>query len=179
MYSSRGKNNLIQNENMSKRNKHCLVCGSTYLKVELDCDKATISQIVQKVVVEKLNLDGDVSVEESGRLLYDVDFDDNGDMTLSSLKINDGSRIMFSVDDSNNVHDGYNIILFIKHQAGKEDIEIGGGEPKLYPREKVVEPVQTEVESRKRKAEEELENGKSKKIVCIVDGNNSSVIDLD
>lgn len=57
-----------------------------------------------------------MSIEEGGRLIYDLDFEDNKDKPMRSLGLVDGKRITISTLSDEDSEKTYSIVVFINHR---------------------------------------------------------------
>ncbi|KAI8338190.1 hypothetical protein BC941DRAFT_34173 [Chlamydoabsidia padenii] len=102
---SRRPHLLIQEE-PSGPNTDCQVCQTTGAIVYADLEKATLRQLVEKIVTTPLDQGGagmteEIAVMDGDRMLYDIEYDDNLDTLLKDLKVQDGTilRIDSETDD--------------------------------------------------------------------------------
>ncbi|SAL97716.1 hypothetical protein [Absidia glauca] len=101
---SRRPHLLIQEE-PSGPNPDCQVCQSTGVVVYVDLEKATLRQLVEKLVTQSAEgspgLTEEIAVMDRDRMLYDIEYDDNLDTLLRDLKVQDGTilRINSETDD--------------------------------------------------------------------------------
>ncbi|RKO88486.1 hypothetical protein BDK51DRAFT_19400 [Blyttiomyces helicus] len=111
-------NKTLHTEKFPKPNPFCAVCSANYLNLKIDTEVATLRTLVEVVLGGDanggLNIPGELAVEESGRLLYDVEFDDNLDSTLASLGIRDSCRVRIT-NESDEEEKAVAVVLSIEH----------------------------------------------------------------
>ena len=104
---------LLMQETPSAPNPHCQVCQATSAVVLLDVEKATLRDLIHKLLVVPTEKGGmgmvdteDLSVMEGDRMLYDIEYEDNVDTPLKDLHLMDG------------------VILRIGSADGDEDVDL-------------------------------------------------------
>ncbi|CCX07404.1 ubiquitin-activating enzyme E1 3 [Pyronema domesticum] len=86
VFLNKSTERVITAQNPAPPNKYCEECGVDRVAVEANVEKATLGDVVKKVVRERLGYKGDISITTKGRTLYDsIDFDDDVDSTLKEL----------------------------------------------------------------------------------------------
>ncbi|CAG8792001.1 15681_t:CDS:10 [Cetraspora pellucida] len=86
----------ILSESLNKPNVECSVCQSAHVTLNVNVKKVTLRDFLKEVVQghdEDENDICEVSVEEGGRIIYDVEYDDNLDATFEKLNITDGKMV--------------------------------------------------------------------------------------
>ncbi|KAL7750578.1 E1 ubiquitin-activating protein uba2 [Sorochytrium milnesiophthora] len=130
------RNQVLALENLEAPNAQCKVCQRTYLYLAADVHTTTLASLLRFVHRDVyLELQPDrVSVMEGHRLLWDPDFDDNGDRTLSDLSgESEGEaaapefvNFHLTVEEDDDDNDGDQegglainpVTVFVKHTAG-------------------------------------------------------------
>ncbi|KAI9332370.1 hypothetical protein BDR26DRAFT_921761 [Obelidium mucronatum] len=107
---------LVCGENPQLPSKQCGTCQAGYFTLTVDTKKFTLGDLIESVLGKELQVEGDISINESGRMIYDPDFDDNATETLEALKIHDRSRILVLVDNDEDVAKSLSINIFIVHK---------------------------------------------------------------
>ncbi|KAJ3192187.1 E1 ubiquitin-activating protein uba2 [Irineochytrium annulatum] len=97
----------------------CAVCRNGFLSLTADVDKLTLGAFVKDILKsdKSLGLKGEISLSEGGRLLYDDDFDDSAEMTLSALGVTHGKNLIV-IHDGDDDASNFNINFFIEHKNG-------------------------------------------------------------
>ncbi|KAI8895316.1 hypothetical protein BC833DRAFT_529591 [Globomyces pollinis-pini] len=109
------RTNFLLSETPPKPNPNCVVCTNGYFELECNLETTTIAQLLKKVQDPKgLNLQGDLTVQEGTRFLYDMDFDDNLDLTLSELEIRAGSELTLTNDYDEDETQNHTVVLFVQ-----------------------------------------------------------------
>lgn len=98
-----------------------------------------------------LSLDFDLAIEDSGRLLYDDDFDDNAHKSLDELGIKTSLRVVADCDPDG--IDQYSIMLFLQQGSS---VEIVGQLTKSSRKRRAVEEEVEEPVAKKAKVEEQV-----------------------
>ncbi|KAI8800035.1 hypothetical protein BJ742DRAFT_780778 [Cladochytrium replicatum] len=82
------------------KNPDCAVCSPSYLVLSADTSKATLNDLINSLKVNgkqqynpTLFHDEELTVEESGRIVYDIDFDDNLEESLDKLGLGHGKFV--------------------------------------------------------------------------------------
>ncbi|CAG8534712.1 537_t:CDS:10 [Acaulospora morrowiae] len=92
----------ILSESLMKPNPDCPICQNTHVTLKVNTKKVTLREFIEKVVQSQDEGGMDIceaSVEEGGRIIYDVDYVDNLDATFEQLKITDGKMMKVTPDD--------------------------------------------------------------------------------
>ena len=97
MYTAPSRNSILSYEKLLPPNPDCGVCSNSYLIATCDFTTTSISNLVD-AVLKFVAVEGEVSVEENGRLLYDYDFLDNSDKMLGDIGLGHGKRVMFNIE---------------------------------------------------------------------------------
>lgn len=84
MFLSRSADRAFSTEKPSPPNPACGVCSVARTTIEADIERATLGDLLDKVLRDSLGYGEEISVLTS-QLLYDCDFDDNVDTTLKEL----------------------------------------------------------------------------------------------
>jgi len=104
------KKQLLMKERLAEPNKGCYVCQNRNVTLDINTDIATLRVLVHSVL-QKLMALVEPSVQDGGRLLYDVEFEDNLDKTLKELQLVDGTLLSVSDDTQD-----YRLVINIRHQ---------------------------------------------------------------
>ncbi|KAG9299634.1 hypothetical protein G9A89_020805 [Geosiphon pyriformis] len=100
--------NLLPSESLKTPNLNCAVCRNSHFILKINTKVATLRDFVEKILCNHNigGLDyGDVTVEEGASLLYDVEYDDNLDVTFEQLKITDGKLIRVTSEEDQSNHE--------------------------------------------------------------------------
>ncbi|CAB4412123.1 unnamed protein product [Rhizophagus irregularis] len=92
---------IFLSESLNPPNPECRVCNNTHIILKVNTKKATLRDFLDKVIHGRNDdMDiGEVIVEEGGRIIYDVEYDDNLDATFEQLQITDGKLVSVKPDD--------------------------------------------------------------------------------
>lgn len=107
------RTHYLMNEPLQKPNPKCAICSNNYVTITIELDKP-LSALVE--LLREMNIDGDLTIQDQHRLLYDIDFEDNLDSSLSSLGIKKGTQLTITNDDDEDSKN-YSIIAFIKEYS--------------------------------------------------------------
>ncbi|GES89130.1 ubiquitin-activating enzyme E1 3 [Rhizophagus clarus] len=93
---------IFLSESLNPPNPECRVCNNTHVILKVNTKKATLRDFLDKVIHgQDDDMDiGEVTVEEGGRIIYDVEYDDNLDVTFEQLQITDGKLVSVKPDDT-------------------------------------------------------------------------------
>ncbi|KAI1313827.1 E1 ubiquitin-activating protein uba2 [Mortierella claussenii] len=132
---------LIVSEPLAKPNPRCYICRNSYIALKVDTEKTTVQDLINLLEEHSLN---DIEIQESGRVVYDPDFDDNVSKTLASLQITDG-KFVDIVDE-----DDRKIIVCLKHVEssvlGDKAYEIEGDVKEALQQQAVMKERRKQVE---------------------------------
>ncbi|RIA92600.1 putative ubiquitin-like activating enzyme [Glomus cerebriforme] len=91
---------IFLSESLNPPNPECRICNNTHIILKINTKKATLRDFLDKVIHGRDEDDiGEVIVEEGGRIIYDVEYDDNLDATFEQLQITDGKLVSVKPDD--------------------------------------------------------------------------------
>lgn len=102
--SNLSQNRYLSNPKLAPPNKNCPVCSKVcrgVIKLSSDClNKMKLSDLVVSIR-EKYSYPQDISLLDASnqRLLFDYDFEDLNDRTLSEINLGNGSIILFSDEE--------------------------------------------------------------------------------
>jgi len=107
--------NVFVKEFLAKPNPRCAVCRKSYFVLTINIEKFTLNDLLTKVLTgpkdkNGLGLNGDITICEDQRILYDFDFDDKINDTFSKVKIEDGKYLNITCDDDDKM---YNVMIYI------------------------------------------------------------------
>ncbi|KAG0229052.1 E1 ubiquitin-activating protein uba2 [Actinomortierella wolfii] len=107
-YLAYGRNRpkLIIQEPLAKPNPKCYVCRNTFVDLRVNVDTFTVDNLI-KLLEEQGMLE--VEIQENGRLLYDVEFDDNLESSLAKLGVTN-EKLLEVLDDEDR-----KVVLRIRH----------------------------------------------------------------
>lgn len=89
----------LNSTTLEKPNPACSICRTSYIPLQVAADKITLKTLVEDIVQQWLGVSYDFSVSEGTRMLYDPDFQDNEDKTLSDLSIGQASHVQINDED--------------------------------------------------------------------------------
>ncbi|KAJ3203154.1 E1 ubiquitin-activating protein uba2 [Entophlyctis luteolus] len=146
---------IICGETPQDPSPECATCHAGYLSLAVDVAQFTLGKFIEGVLKSELNFDGDITISEGGRLLYDPDFEDNSVETFETLGLTSGKRVMVLVDSLDNDDASFSVNFFVSHKIGTTAFSLSGD--RVFPR-------MSKPEAKKRESEEEAEisNKKSK-----------------
>ncbi|KAJ3269611.1 E1 ubiquitin-activating protein uba2 [Terramyces sp. JEL0728] len=113
------RTHYLMNEPLQKPNHKCAICSNNYITITIELEKP-LSALID--LINDMNINGELTVQDQNRLLYDIDFEDNTDSSLSSLGIKKGTQLTITNDDDDESK-CYSIIAFIKE--GEPTVEYG------------------------------------------------------
>ncbi|KAJ1555454.1 E1 ubiquitin-activating protein uba2 [Nowakowskiella sp. JEL0078] len=160
-YLVRGGTRPFQGHTAHKPLETCTLCNSDYYSLQINTD-STLEQFLTLLRKEKnssenggfsgLGIEEEITVQENGRLLFDVEFEDNLQKSMNELGIGHGKRVMISEDEPGK----FPIVVSIY----KSDLNVGEGNFKSFqfsnPSRKRTREGNENVETTKRIALDEL-----------------------
>lgn len=96
-------------------NPNCPTCGVARLAVEANINRATLGELVEKVVRGRFGY-GDLSILTS-EMLYDPDFEDNLEKPLKELGFGEETFVtVIDDDESGDVQPRVNLVIAVTHK---------------------------------------------------------------
>jgi hypothetical protein len=104
----------------------------------------TLQKVVDMATCISSLENAELVIEESGRLLYDPDFEDNLGRSLKDLQITDGKRLLISAESSKGLE--YDLIVFIENKPNLKKPKWIGQEKELIKKPKMIEEPKKELQ---------------------------------
>jgi ubiquitin-like 1-activating enzyme E1 B len=101
---------LFMSQFPEKSKDECVVCKTNYFELKCTVETTTLNTILEEA--KGMGIDGEVTIEEGGRLIYDFDLEDNLNKTLKDMNISYGSRVFVTLEDDGS-DETYLLCLFI------------------------------------------------------------------
>lgn len=120
VFLSRSADRAFSAEKLSPPNPNCEICGVARTSIEADITRATLGDLVEKVLRERLGYGEEFSILTS-QLLYDADFDDNLDVPLSELGF--GEETFVTVVDDDEEAPRINLVIAVTNTTLSEGEE--------------------------------------------------------
>jgi ubiquitin-like 1-activating enzyme E1 B len=132
VYSQRSTERVLSAEkSLSRPNPDCVVCGVTRTTVVVDPSRATMRDVVEKVLQQELGYTEEVSVTRAGKVLYEQELDAEDDekakiedemlvKKLIDLDLADGSALTVA-DDSDDPKVNLEILLSFRELPAAEN----------------------------------------------------------
>lgn len=79
-------------------NPGCVVCSMAMLTVQVDLERATLKDLVEEILRQKLGYGDEISILSESGLLYDPDMEENLEKKLAEFDIRDASFIVIKDD---------------------------------------------------------------------------------
>ncbi|KAJ3106632.1 E1 ubiquitin-activating protein uba2 [Phlyctochytrium planicorne] len=97
----------------------CASCRDGFLTLAIDTERFTIANLVELVIRDNsgasLGFDGDITINEGSRMLYDDDFTDNEMATFAAMNLTNAKRLTITHEvDADHVS---NVLVFIVHRV--------------------------------------------------------------
>ncbi|KAJ3117564.1 E1 ubiquitin-activating protein uba2 [Phlyctochytrium bullatum] len=124
MYGNKRKH-IISSESLpTEPAGDCGVCRNAFLSLAVDVESFTIGNLIDGVLRGDagLNLDGELSINEASRALYDDDFDDNRPLSFKQMAITHGKRL--TVVHENDAGEVATVLIFIIHKYRPSFIKV-------------------------------------------------------
>ncbi|KAJ3072603.1 hypothetical protein HDU98_003326 [Podochytrium sp. JEL0797] len=152
---------LVCGETPPAPNKDCGTCQAGYFTLAVDTAVFTLGEFVDSVLNKELKVEGEVTINEEGRMIYDPDFDDNASETFDKLELKSGKRVLVLVDNDDDASKSHVINVFVVHEAGKKGFTLDGD--KQIPPRPVMKAATPEAERRPLEDGMEVDEGGNKK----------------
>lgn len=126
----------LMNEPAPAPNPQCPVCTNAYLSLTTHPD-TTLQQVLDRLGNADLKpaLSGEFTIQEGERLLYDVEYEDHLESTLSGLGLKEGSQLLVTNDHDDDERKNHSLVLFLRFEETKKgDIVLGGDLERLPTR---------------------------------------------
>lgn len=100
IWLARHSGKIFSTTNIPAPSPYCAVCRVVYLPLAINPDEMTLGEFVKKVVIGELGYDGQVTVQEGARVLWETeDFEDNAAKTMRNLGMGEGTFVNVLDDD--------------------------------------------------------------------------------
>ncbi|KAG4107478.1 hypothetical protein H8356DRAFT_1416886 [Neocallimastix lanati (nom. inval.)] len=165
-----GTSNVFVNEFLAKPNPRCAVCRKSYFVLTVNIEKFTLDDLLNKILTESkdkdgLGLNGDITICEDQRILYDFDFEDKLPNTFSEVKIGDGKSLNITCDDDDKM---YNIMIYIIHDSSLEKNYLLEGNKDSISYILPPEPEPKEIDNKRKHPDDNNDNNnKKQKIISV------------
>jgi ubiquitin-like 1-activating enzyme E1 B len=80
-------------------NPDCVVCGAAMARLQIDASRATLADLVNSVLKEKLGYGEEISILTDKGMIFDPDMEDNLEKKLDDLDVKDGTFITIKDDN--------------------------------------------------------------------------------
>eukprot|EP00833_Pecoramyces_ruminatium_P008663 jgi/Orpsp1_1/1182695/evm.model.c7180000082281.1 len=157
-----GTSNVFVNEFLAKPNPRCAVCRKSYFMLTVNIEKFTLDDLLNKVLIESkdkngLGLNGDITICEDQRILYDFDFEDKLKNSFSEAKISDGKSLNVTCDDNDKISLDKNYIL----EGNKDSISY------ILPPEPEQESNEININNKRKHSEDNNSDSKKQKVISV------------
>jgi ubiquitin-like 1-activating enzyme E1 B len=119
VFLTRSTERVISSESLRPPNPHCATCGVAYATLEVDTERAKLSDLVEIILKEQLGYGEDFSVKRDADILYDVDEDIHLDKTFEELGLT-GDRFITISDDADE-HTKVDVVFSVIPKKFTED----------------------------------------------------------
>lgn len=137
VFISRLPERIFNSEPLHAPKPDCIVSGIARAVVKTDPSQLTLQDLVESLLKLDLGYTNELSVV-TDQLLYDPDFDDNLDRTLSDLKITDGSFV--TIIDEEDEGGRVNLELYIEAAANGDKNYTMVSKPDLPQKKAIARP---------------------------------------
>ncbi|KAI9300646.1 hypothetical protein BJ944DRAFT_272708 [Cunninghamella echinulata] len=95
---------LLVQEQPSEPNPDCQVCQATGVVLKVNLEKATLRNMIEDVLLLPVDKGGaglteEIAIMDGDRMLYDIEYDDNMDVSFKNLNILDGTILRVGSED--------------------------------------------------------------------------------
>lgn len=101
VFLTRNTERMLQAESLSSPNPECPTCSVTHITLNVDTERAKLSDLVEDVLKNQLGYGEEFSITKDGDLLYDADEDAHLDKTFVELGLTDSSVTVIDDADEN------------------------------------------------------------------------------
>lgn len=136
VFLSRSADRAFSAEKLSPPNPECEICGVARTSIEADITRATLGDLVEKVLRGTLGYGEEIGVLMDQALLYDADFDDNLETPLCELGFGEETFVTVR-DEGEEEGEGarINLVIVVTNTASaKDDAVMTMPEPFEVPR---------------------------------------------
>ncbi|EPS43290.1 hypothetical protein H072_2702 [Dactylellina haptotyla CBS 200.50] len=109
----------LTTEPLRPPNHSCQVCGVARADFECDVDKTRLGDLIKKVLQDIFQYSQSISLLHE-KLIYDEDYDDNVDSSLSQLGVKGGSFLTVIDESDDDKTRKINLLLQIRHRPQKD-----------------------------------------------------------
>lgn len=111
IWLARSSNKILSHTILSTPNPQCSICKVVYVPLSIRRD-FTLGEFVDSIVVKELGYEGQVTVQEGARILFETeDFEENRGKLLSELDAGEGKSVNVLDDDEPRVPVAFSITL--------------------------------------------------------------------
>ena len=111
VFLTKSTDRIIAKEPLRPPKPDCAICGNAQAKLVADTDKATLEQVVEKLLKIKLGYTSEISITTDAGVIYDPDMEENLPKTLAELGITRDTFI--TVRDEEDEDAKVNLVLAI------------------------------------------------------------------
>ncbi|KAI4625367.1 uncharacterized protein J4E87_005214 [Alternaria ethzedia] len=119
VFLTRSTERVISSESLRPPNPHCATCGVCYATLHVDTPRATLSDLINMVLKEKLGYGEEFSVKRDSDILYDMDEDIHLDKTFEELNLKNDTFLTVSDDSEEDAK--VDLVLCIIHTEFTEN----------------------------------------------------------
>ena len=101
IFLERSTDRVFNTETLQPPNPNCTVCSKVSSRIEIDRNRATLSNLIEDVLKLKFGYSEDLAIRNEDTLLYDADFDDNLAKTFNDLDIQPDNFLTIVDEDDN------------------------------------------------------------------------------
>lgn len=99
VWLARSSTKILSHTTLSKPNQFCAICRIVYVPLAISTS-FTLGDFVREIVQKQLGFDGQVTVQEGARILWESeDFEENGEKRMSELGLGEGCFVNVLDDD--------------------------------------------------------------------------------
>lgn len=181
----------INSESLRPPNPFCAVCSVAQGKVYVDLERATLNDLVEHIIRDKLGYTEDFSINTDAGMIYDPDLDDNLPKKLTELGVQGETLLTIIDEDDADPFVNLELVVEKRIEGATDDHAISLAKEIEIPKKPKQAPPPAEpsvngtatngvIGKRKREAEEATLNGEPEtKRVAASNGTNNEPIVLD
>jgi ubiquitin-like 1-activating enzyme E1 B len=92
-------------------NPNCAVCSQSSANLQVDRQRATMRDLVDVILREKLGYGEELSIRRDSTILFDPDFEDNFSKTFAQLELQAGQVLTVADEEQDNPRVDLSLIL--------------------------------------------------------------------
>ncbi|KAJ0424882.1 hypothetical protein BJY00DRAFT_225081 [Aspergillus carlsbadensis] len=113
----------INSDSLNPPNLNCAICSVTHMKIKIDLERATLNDLVENILRQKIGYGEEFSINTDQGTIYDPDLEDNLPKKLSDLGIKSSSFITV-VDEDDQPRVNLQIVVVVPEDSTSQEQSI-------------------------------------------------------